>query len=198
MPDRDWVVIKMKATALFSAEKDSLYSMYLERQSIETDKMLTLIPSSYLLRNNAEDLNAVKSIASKQRVYTLTWKNPGQVKTKPAILNTLMNLGFWNMPDKSLRPTILVLLVFSKGAKSRKKIMVELRTSPKNCNQLSEITGLAWWTIKKHLIQLQKENLISELSFGNSKYFTLTCTGLDAIACIQGKIKESNRPTNQP
>ena len=96
------------------------------------------------------------------------------------------------MSEKNLKPAILVLLIFSKGAKSRKKILGELHISPKNCNQLAQLTGLGWWTVKKHLIQLHKENLISESPFGNSKYFVLTCTGLDVIESIERNVKVSN------
>ncbi len=62
--------------------------------------------------------------------------------------------------DTIFDPSVVVLLTLSRGAESRKKILSELCLGPKNCHQLSKKTGLDWWTVKKHLLNLMKENLV--------------------------------------
>ena len=69
---------------------------------------------------------------------------------------------------------VLILLTLSRGAESRKKILIALLPGPKNCNQLSRETGLDWWTVKKHLLSLMKENLIKSSTFGSAKFYELS------------------------
>lgn len=87
-----------------------------------------------------------------------------------------------NKPESATFETaVLVLLTISRGARSRKKILHSLLLGPKNCNQLAKETGLDWWTVKKHLLTLMKENLIKSSPFGNSTFYRLSPLGEDAI-----------------
>lgn len=80
--------------------------------------------------------------------------------------------------EKNKTDTIyLILLSLSKGAGSRRKILISLCNGPKNCNQLSKETELDWWTVRKHLMVLSKENIIKAVPFGCSKFYKLTPVG---------------------
>ncbi len=80
---------------------------------------------------------------------------------------------------------VLILLTLSRGAESRKKILIALLPGPKNCNQLSRETGLDWWTVKKHLLSLMKENLIKSSTFGSAKFYELSHVGDEIIRALQ-------------
>jgi len=91
-----------------------------------------------------------------------------------------------NKPEKpSYETAVLVLLSLSRGAESRKKILSALLPGPKNCNQLSRETGLDWWTVKKHLLSLMKENLIKSSAFGSAKFYELSHIGDEVIRALQ-------------
>jgi len=91
-----------------------------------------------------------------------------------------------NKPEKpSYETAVLVLLSLSRGAESRKKILSALLPGPKNCNQLSRETGLDWWTVKKHLLSLMKENLIKSSPFGSAKFYELSRAGAEIIRALQ-------------
>ena len=79
---------------------------------------------------------------------------------------------------------VLVLLTLSRGAESRKKILLTLLSGPKNCRQISQKIGLDWWTVQKHLRLLLKENIVNSSDFGNSKFYKLTPKGEAAIKAI--------------
>ena len=89
-----------------------------------------------------------------------------------------------NPPKGTIETAILVLLNLSRGAESRKKIMVALLTGPKNCNQLSKETDLDWWTVKRHLLSLTKENLVKSSDFEKSKFYKLTPNGENALNAV--------------
>lgn len=69
---------------------------------------------------------------------------------------------------------IELLLTFSRGAKSRKKVLKALISRPKNCNQIRREVKLEWWTVQKHLQILMKANLIKHVDLGNIKFYKLT------------------------
>jgi predicted transcriptional regulator len=100
-----------------------------------------------------------------------------------------------NKPESTAFETsVLVLFTLSRGAESRKKILLELLSGPKNCNQLSKATRLDWWTVKKHLINLMKENLVKNSPFGNTKFYRLSPLGEEITRALQsanGKKSES-------
>ena len=96
---------------------------------------------------------------------------------------------------------VLVLLTFSRGAESRKKILIALLSGPKNCNQISQAVGLDWYTVKKHLPCLSKENLIKSSDFGKSKFYRLTPKGEEVIRAILSnneKAFDINSRSGQP
>ena len=80
---------------------------------------------------------------------------------------------------------VLILLTLSRGAESRKKILIALLPGRENCNQLSRETGLDWLTVKKHLLSLMKENLIKSSAFGSSKFYELSHVGDEVIRALQ-------------
>jgi len=91
-----------------------------------------------------------------------------------------------NKPEKgSYETAVLVLLSLSRGAESRKRILVTLLTEPKNCNQIAKEVGLDWWTVQKHLRSLLKENIIKSSAFGNSKFYKLSSMGEEVIRALQ-------------
>jgi predicted transcriptional regulator len=87
---------------------------------------------------------------------------------------------------------ILILLLFSRGAESRKKILKVLRYSSKNCSQIAREVELDWWTVQRHLRRLLKEHIVENSAFGNSKYYRLTQKGKDAIKIISQENKKKN------
>ncbi|MEM4244385.1 MAG: helix-turn-helix domain-containing protein [Candidatus Bathyarchaeia archaeon] len=88
---------------------------------------------------------------------------------------------------------VLLLLKFSKGAKSRKIILKSLCLKPKNCNQIAKESKLEWWTVQKHLEVLMKENLIISVRFGRIKFYKITPKGEKALT----EIFSSQKPTSQ-
>ncbi len=80
---------------------------------------------------------------------------------------------------------VLVLLKLSRGAESRKKILITLLSGPKNCSQIAKEVKLDWWTVQKHLLSLMKENIIKSSSFGNSKFYRLSSMGEEVIRALQ-------------
>ena len=95
---------------------------------------------------------------------------------------------------------VLVLLSLSRGAESRKKILIALLSGPKNCSQIAREVGLDWWTVQKHLRCLMKENLVKSSDFGNSKFYRLTQKGEEAIKAIlpKGEKEDINSGSGQP
>jgi predicted transcriptional regulator len=81
----------------------------------------------------------------------------------------------------ALETPVLFLLIYSKGAISRRKILTSLLSCPKNCNQLSKEAKLEWWSIKKHLEYLCQEKLIKVHQCGRMKIYEITSKGKDAI-----------------
>ncbi len=93
---------------------------------------------------------------------------------------------------------VLVLLTLSRGAESRKRILTALLSGPKNCHQLTKELGFDWWTVRKHIQFLLKENMLIGLDFGRIKYYKLTMKGEELIRgfkkkdCDLGRNHEKN------
>ncbi len=94
-------------------------------------------------------------------------------------MNKLESAGF--------ETAVLVLLTFSRGAESRRKILASLLSNPKNCNQLSMETGLDWWAVQRHLQRLLGEKLVKSLDFGRIKIYDITTKGEDALRLCLAK-----------
>jgi len=81
---------------------------------------------------------------------------------------------------------IELLLLFSKGAKSRLNILSTLRQRPKNCNEIAKELDFGWWTVQKHLKRMQRENLVKCEDFGRIKFYVLTTKGEEALTlCLE-------------
>jgi len=96
---------------------------------------------------------------------------------------------------------VIILLSLSRGAGSRKKILIVLLSGPKNCSQIAKEVGLDWWTVQKHLRSLLKENIIKSSAFGNSKFYKLSSIGEEAIRAFQssnGKNSDLKSQGDQP
>jgi predicted transcriptional regulator len=79
-----------------------------------------------------------------------------------------------------------LLLMFSRGAKSRISILETLCRKPKNCNQIAKETGLDWWTVQKHLQRLLSEKLVKSVGFGQIKFYDMTLKGEAALRlCLE-------------
>ena len=76
---------------------------------------------------------------------------------------------------------IIVLLLYTKGAKTRIKILKVIELKPKNCNQLSKELKLNWWTIQKHLQILLNVDIIECLEFGYFRLYRPTARGKQLI-----------------
>jgi predicted ArsR family transcriptional regulator len=76
-----------------------------------------------------------------------------------------------------LNSEVGLLLVLSKGAATRKKILEKLLFKPRNCNQVAVELGLDWWTVQKHLELLAKEALVRSLNLGRMKFYKITRKG---------------------
>lgn len=83
--------------------------------------------------------------------------------------------------ESELDDEINLLLNFSKGAKTRRKILESLRHCLKNCNQIAKEIKADWWTIHKHLQRLKKAGLIKSVNFGMVEFYRLTSTGEEAL-----------------
>ncbi len=80
----------MKAAALFSGGKDSLYSLYLaEKQGVKVDHLITLLTTLSIPSPHAENVEALKSIAkSMGKQLTIV-----DFKKQNAFIDTLKNLN---------------------------------------------------------------------------------------------------------
>lgn len=91
-----------------------------------------------------------------------------------------------NMRQGEWLKRVELLLLFSRGAKSRMNILVTLSGAPKNCNQIANKTGLGWWTVQKHLTCLQRENFVICVIFGRIKFYNQTTQGQEALKlCLE-------------
>ncbi len=86
------------------------------------------------------------------------------------------------------------LINFSRGSKSRKKILKALFYGSKSCNQIANELGLNWRTTYRHLQILEKEVLVKSFGFGQRKLYKLSLSGEAAIKCyMKGKTVLSNK-----
>ena len=87
------------------------------------------------------------------------------------------NLITTNTKKNSPQPDLSFLLRFSKGAKSRNKILNILLYGSKSCNHIATDLGLNWRTAYRHLRILEKESLVKSFDFGERKFYKLTLKG---------------------
>lgn len=87
--------------------------------------------------------------------------------------------------NEAYRDRLLILLLSSRGAKSRKKILKILVSGPMNCNQISKNLKLDWWTIQKHLQVLEDENLIIPITFGRRTFYKINANSNQLLELIE-------------
>jgi len=78
---------------------------------------------------------------------------------------------------KDLNDQQVILLFFSKGAETRRKILETLLEGPKNCHQIAKELKLDWWTVQKHLKKLREVNLVKQVKVGSIRFYKLICEG---------------------
>jgi predicted transcriptional regulator len=88
--------------------------------------------------------------------------------------------------ERSDYAEFLVLLKFSQGASSRRKILETLSLSSKNCSQIAMQIKLSWHTTSRHLQILSNEGLVKEESLGQRTFFRLTSKGKEVVVNLQG------------
>lgn len=82
-----------------------------------------------------------------------------------------------NTEKNNPKSDLSFLLRFSKGAKSRKKILHILLHGSKSCNHVATDLGLNWRTAYRHIKILEKESLVMSFDFGERKFYKLTLEG---------------------
>jgi DNA-binding transcriptional ArsR family regulator len=80
---------------------------------------------------------------------------------------------------RTVNDVMNVLLIFSRGAVMRRKIIKILIYAPKNCNQIAKCLKVNWWTIQKHLQRLEKAGIIKGVNVGRVRYYSLKSNALD-------------------
>jgi predicted ArsR family transcriptional regulator len=70
-----------------------------------------------------------------------------------------------------------VLLIVSRGAKTRRRILQTLKSGLMNCNQIAEQLNIDWWTVQKHLQRLEKAELIKNVTLGRIRFYKTTSKG---------------------
>jgi predicted transcriptional regulator len=90
-----------------------------------------------------------------------------------------------------------ILLLLSRGAVSRKKILEALLYGSKNCSQIARDVELDWWTVQRHLRLLLKEHMVESSAFGNSKYYRLTQKGKEVIKALLSNNKDGFKINSQ-
>jgi len=93
-----------------------------------------------------------------------------------------------NKDNRSER--IQLLLTLSRGAKSRRNILKALLLKPKNCSQIANDVKLDWWTVQRHLRLLLEEQIVENLTFGNSKYYIISQKCEEVISLISSNNKK--------
>lgn len=66
------------------------------------------------------------------------------------------------------------LIAGSRGGDNRLRIIIFLRDSPSNANQLSEVLNLDYKTVEHHLEKLQDSEVIETMREGYGKNYFLT------------------------
>jgi len=79
-----------------------------------------------------------------------------------------------NRKQKEIDNEVEILLCFSKGAETRKRILKSLQYRQKNCNQIAKELGLDWWSVQKHLQRLKKVNLMLSLKIGRIEFYKMS------------------------
>ena len=73
-----------------------------------------------------------------------------------------------------------LLLFFSMGAKTRRRVLVALVSRLLNCNQIASELKLDWWTVAKHLGRLEQAKLIKCVNIGRIRFYKATSKGESA------------------
>ena len=74
-------------------------------------------------------------------------------------------------------PDFSFLLHYSKGGKTRKRILKNLLNGSRSCNRIATDLGLNWRTAYRHLRILEKKRLVNRFDFGVRKFYKLTLKG---------------------
>lgn len=85
--------------------------------------------------------------------------------------------GTTSIESRFLDDESSLLLVFSKGAKTRRRIIATLQTRLLNCNQIASELDLDWWTVAKHLEYLKQSGLIRCMNVGRIRFYKVTPKG---------------------
>ncbi len=85
------------------------------------------------------------------------------------------------LEKKSFERVIALALLRSRGAKSRRRVLITLLSDSKSCSQIAKELHLNWRTVNWHLQVLVKENYVKTVNFGQRKYFELTQKGKDSV-----------------
>jgi predicted transcriptional regulator len=80
-----------------------------------------------------------------------------------------------------------LLLLFSKGAETRKRILRTLLDAQKNCNQIRKELRIDWWSVQKHLRRLQNAGLVEDVSLGRILYYKMTSKGENVLRFLSSE-----------
>lgn len=92
----------------------------------------------------------------------------------------------------------LLLLSFSKGADTRKKILDTILLDFKNCAQIAKNLNLNWRTVDRNLKILYDRNYVKSVKIGRREFFKISRKGEIILDSIKNKNldKESTPLTN--
>jgi predicted transcriptional regulator len=65
--------------------------------------------------------------------------------------------------DKQIKMLLWSVFAGSKGCINRVKIVLKIKQTPLNTNQISELLGLDYKVVERHLEILEKNNLVSKV-----------------------------------
>jgi len=65
--------------------------------------------------------------------------------------------------DKQIKMLLWSVFAGSKGCINRVKIVLKIKHTPLNTNQISELLGLDYKVVERHLEILEKNNLVSKV-----------------------------------
>ncbi len=76
--------------------------------------------------------------------------------------------------EKQFKMVLWSVFAGSKGCKNRTKIVLKLSKSPQNTNQLSDLLGLDYKVVERHLEVLEKNSLVSKVGIRYSVTYFLS------------------------
>ncbi len=92
--------------------------------------------------------------------------------------------------ERLFKIMITWLIEGSRGGRTRARILLLLKDSPKNPNQLARELGLNYRTIMHHLKVLEEHGLIRRLGKGYGRPYILTQEALNHWEIIEKSIRE--------